>query len=195
LWVYANELAQTVDTDDERSAAVRRLLEHYVHTALAAALMLDPRLEPFTLDAPVPGVTTESPIDRRQALVWMTAEQDALAATIERASRTGMHSQVWLLCTALASFLRHRGHWAKATTVVRTTQSLAWSLTDPRERARFHGLVGFASVKTGLLEEAHLHLQAADQTENLSEDHESHGAHHHGLILPARRCAWSGPQR
>ena len=34
-----------------------------------------------------------------------------------------------------------------------------------------------------------------DQPEDLSEDHERQGAHHHGLILPARRCAWSRHER
>ena len=35
----------------------------------------------------------------------------------------------------------------------------------------------------------------ADQPEDLSDDHESQGAHHHVLILPARRYAWSRLQR
>jgi hypothetical protein len=33
----------------------------------------------------------------------------------------------------------------------------------------------------------------ADQPENLPDDYESQGAHHHGLIVPARRRAWSQP--
>jgi hypothetical protein len=35
----------------------------------------------------------------------------------------------------------------------------------------------------------------SDQAEDLPDDHESQGAHYHGLILPARRCARSGLQR
>jgi hypothetical protein len=31
----------------------------------------------------------------------------------------------------------------------------------------------------------------ADQPEDLPDDHESQGAYHHGLIVPARRRAWS----
>jgi hypothetical protein len=38
-------------------------------------------------------------------------------------------------------------------------------------------------------------LAQADQAEDLSEDHESHDAYHRGLILPARRYAWSRSRR
>jgi hypothetical protein len=32
-----------------------------------------------------------------------------------------------------------------------------------------------------------------NQTENLPEDHESQGVHHHGPILPGSHRAWSQP--
>jgi hypothetical protein len=38
-------------------------------------------------------------------------------------------------------------------------------------------------------------LAQTDQAEDPSEDHESPGAHHHGLIIAARHRAWSQPGR
>ena len=41
---------------DSRPPAVRRLLDHYLHTAFAADRALNPAREPIRLDAPAPGV-------------------------------------------------------------------------------------------------------------------------------------------
>jgi hypothetical protein len=36
-----------VDSDAERAAALRRMLDHYLHTALRAALLLAPNKDPM----------------------------------------------------------------------------------------------------------------------------------------------------
>nr|WP_237102044.1 BTAD domain-containing putative transcriptional regulator [Nonomuraea sp. MG754425] len=42
LHVYATELARTYDSEAERQAALRRALDHYLHTAYAAATLIEP---------------------------------------------------------------------------------------------------------------------------------------------------------
>src|SRR5262249_28319741 len=42
LRAYATELAETHDTDDERRAARQRMMDHYLHTAHTAHLLLQP---------------------------------------------------------------------------------------------------------------------------------------------------------
>src|SRR5690606_2469598 len=53
---YALELADTHDRPAERRAALHRLLDHYLHTAHAAALLLHPQRDPIVLSPPKPGV-------------------------------------------------------------------------------------------------------------------------------------------
>ncbi len=62
LRAYATELAHAQDSEQDRLAARRRVLDHYLHTACRADQVLNPhRDRPFTLAAAAPGVTPETP--------------------------------------------------------------------------------------------------------------------------------------
>src|SRR5207253_2815787 len=52
LRAYATEQTHVHDSEAEREAARRRLLDHYLHTAHAAALLVNPHWEPITLAPP-----------------------------------------------------------------------------------------------------------------------------------------------
>ena len=52
-------LAGDIEHQAEREAALRRLLDHYLHTAHTAAVLLYPRWGPITLAPPQAGVTPE----------------------------------------------------------------------------------------------------------------------------------------
>src|SRR6185503_18544185 len=58
LRAYAGELAHAGD-DDERSAATRRMLDHYLHTGFVADRIIQPARELITLLPPQPGVDPE----------------------------------------------------------------------------------------------------------------------------------------
>jgi hypothetical protein len=60
LRAYADELAQSADSEAERRAATGRMLDHYLHTAHSAALQLHPTRKPVTLSAPQPGADARS---------------------------------------------------------------------------------------------------------------------------------------
>src|SRR5205814_3579695 len=49
LRVYAAELAHTSETAEARRAAIGRLLDHYLHTAHHAALLVSPSRPPVAL--------------------------------------------------------------------------------------------------------------------------------------------------
>src|SRR5215470_13301295 len=78
LRAYATELVHAEDTDVEHSGARRRMLDHYLHSANAANLLLKPRGEPIVLAAPVPGVVAEELADHAAALAWFEAEHAVL---------------------------------------------------------------------------------------------------------------------
>jgi DNA-binding SARP family transcriptional activator len=56
---YASERAHEQDTAEERRDAVLRLLDHYVHAAFTANLLLRPGRDAIVVDPPVPGVVIE----------------------------------------------------------------------------------------------------------------------------------------
>ena len=56
LRAYATELAQADDSDDARDAAVGRVLDHCLHTAHAAARLIEPYFAPVDPAPPRPGV-------------------------------------------------------------------------------------------------------------------------------------------
>ena len=110
LRAYAAEQARTCDDDEARHAGTGRMLDHYLHTADAAALHLNPRRDGVTTGPPQPGVIQEEFADYQQALAWFTAEQPVLLAAITR-TPPGFDAYTWRLASALTTFLDRRGYW------------------------------------------------------------------------------------
>ncbi|MGE5830531.1 MAG: AfsR/SARP family transcriptional regulator [Micromonosporaceae bacterium] len=110
LRVYAADLSRAHDLD--RRAALTRLLDHYVHTAYAAARILDPSGDPIPvpLGRPASGSQPEHLTDRSQALAWLAAEKPVLIAAVTSATSSGHDSHAGQLAWALHAFLEHEGH-------------------------------------------------------------------------------------
>ena len=89
LRAYATEQARDREDDGARRAAVVRLLDHWLHTACAAAALLDPFFAPEPAERPRPGVVLSAPATAEEALRWFTAEHDALLASVSLAARSG----------------------------------------------------------------------------------------------------------
>jgi hypothetical protein len=101
----ATDLTHTVDSDDQRRAATLRTLDHYLHTAHAAAWLLFPYRDPVAPAAAEPGVTPEQLTDKRQASAWLTAEQAVLIAAVDHAAGNGFDGHTWQLACAHGDFL------------------------------------------------------------------------------------------
>src|SRR5690606_32966066 len=86
LRAYATELAHQHDPDDERRAALRRILDHYLHTAGAANQVLHPHQDTVALGAAQPGVTPTELADQAGASAWFTAEHQVLLAAVQTAA-------------------------------------------------------------------------------------------------------------
>ena len=110
LRAYAAEQARACDDDEARHAGIGRVLDHYLHTADAAALYLNPRRDGVTTAPPPAGVTREEVADYQQALAWFTAEHPVLLAAIAR-TPAGFDAYTWRLASALTTFLDRRGYW------------------------------------------------------------------------------------
>ena len=161
LRVYAAELADATDTEAERRAALRRLFDHYLHTAYAAAILIYPARDRLDLDPACPGTTPEEPADDRQAWAWLDAERPALLAVIEHAARLGFDRHAHLLPWTLVTFLDRRGHWHDYIATQTTALAAVRRLDDGPGQARVHRTLGRAHMRLGSYSEVHRHLRAA----------------------------------
>jgi hypothetical protein len=103
-----------------RHAAHSRVLDHYLHTAHAAALLLNPSREPVTLPPARPDVIPEHLADHRQALAWLEAERCVLLSAVTLAAGTGSGTHAWQLPWAMTDFLDWRGYWHDWAAIQRT---------------------------------------------------------------------------
>jgi tetratricopeptide (TPR) repeat protein len=157
LRAYAVRLAGAEPGQDQ---AVHRLLDHYLHTAYAGALVLMPHREPLDVASPLPGVTTRDFTDD-QPLRWFTKERRTLLAVIHRAAELGHHRHCWQLAEACSDFLDRQGHWSDWLTTATTALSSARSLDDRHGQARTHRDLGLAHTRLGHDEDAARHFTDA----------------------------------
>jgi DNA-binding SARP family transcriptional activator len=103
LRLYAAERAREVD-EEERRAATRRLLDHYLHTADQAAWLLYP--EKVRLPLPGSGDRTGTALfsDRTHALEWLDTETPNLVAAVRHAAEHGPRPLAWLLADTLRGY-------------------------------------------------------------------------------------------
>jgi DNA-binding SARP family transcriptional activator len=111
LRAYAAEQALAHDGQAVRDAALRRVFDHYLHTANHAAVQLEQYLAPLPLAAPEPCVTLGRHGSAEELLSWFAAEHTALLAAVQSAADAGMAAHTWQLAWTLTSFLLRRGLW------------------------------------------------------------------------------------
>src|SRR5260370_25959511 len=108
LRAYAPEHA---GTDGDRTQATHRILDHYLHTARAATLLLFPARDLAALPAPHPGAVPEDITDDQHALAWFDTERPALLAAAALAAKARFDAHAWQIPSALAVYLERRGNW------------------------------------------------------------------------------------
>ncbi|HUC26354.1 MAG TPA: tetratricopeptide repeat protein [Streptosporangiaceae bacterium] len=157
LRAYATDQAHAHESQDDREAAMGRVLDHYLHTAAAAARLLGPATEPVVLAPPRPGGAPEQPAEHRQALSWFEEEHQVLLSAISLAAGTGFDTHAWQLPWAMCYFLRLRGHWQDWAATQRTALAAATRLENTAAQALSGRLLAGAYADLGD------HDQARDQ--------------------------------
>jgi tetratricopeptide (TPR) repeat protein len=161
LRAYAADLADTCDADTDRNAALRRMLDHYLHTAHRAWHRSYPHLQrSITLAPPLPGVTPEEPASYSAAWAWFTAEYSVLIAAIQLAAAEG-HTHAWQLPHTLVPFFERQGHWHDFVATHDAALDVAQRYADQQGQAHAHLGIGHAHTRIGRLDEARPHLEQA----------------------------------
>jgi len=161
LRAYAAEQARHTDSDTDRREAIGRMLDHYLHTAAHASLLLDPAKEPVTLAPPRPGAACGQPADRRQAVAWFAAEHQVLLAAVTLAAGAGFDSHAWQLAWAMSPFLQARGHYPEWAVAQRTALAAATRLGDTAAQALSSRLLADACSYLGDHDQAHGHYASS----------------------------------
>ncbi len=154
LRAYAADQERAFGSQDDRDAAIGRVLDHYLHTAARANMLLDPSSDPVDLAPPRPGTAAGRPADFPQAMAWLEAEHQVLFAAVALADSTGFSGHAWRLPWAMASFLRNRGHWQDWAATQRTALGAATRLGDTAGQALSGRLLAMACTYLGDHDEA-----------------------------------------
>jgi DNA-binding SARP family transcriptional activator/Tfp pilus assembly protein PilF len=154
LRAYAIELAHTGEPDQLRHAAEHRMLDHYLHTAHAAALLLASHRDPITLIPARPGVSVEDLADQDSALSWFTAEHPVLLAAVGHAARAGYDSHAWQLAWTMTTFNTRRGLWHQNSVVQHAALDAARRIGDPLGQAHAHNGLGQSYARSGRPDDA-----------------------------------------
>ncbi|WP_143531985.1 AfsR/SARP family transcriptional regulator [Saccharothrix sp. ALI-22-I] len=160
LRAYAADRAEELP-EDQRRQAVRRLFDHYVHTADRVDRVLASGHEPVALVEPDPAVRPEQPVDQAAAWSWYETEHPVLLAVIDRAAETGFEHHAWQLYHLLWTCFERRGRWQEWEEAGRTALLAASDAGDRDGQGRVHHARGWACALLARYEDAHSHLRRA----------------------------------
>ena len=160
---YATELIRAAHTDAERRAALHRMLDHYLHTASAAAALSHAYREPVPLRPPRQGSSPEPLADDEAALAWFKAQHENLRAAIARAADDGFHAHAWQIACTMTAFMSRSGRWHQHewSTTLATALAAARRHGDPGGQARVHWETGLVRIRLGRYDDALSHLSLA----------------------------------
>ncbi|MEU7868432.1 BTAD domain-containing putative transcriptional regulator [Dactylosporangium sp. NPDC049140] len=160
LRAYATELVETHDPDEERAAAVHRLLEHYLGTAQAAALRLDPARDPAPRAARHPAIAVPAP-PREQAQAWFADEHRSVLAAVRLADELGLDEHTWRLAAAMTTFLDWHGQWQELVAIQEAALRALRRLGDRPGQGAASCELGQVYARIGRFDEAHQYLWTA----------------------------------
>ncbi|HET7013443.1 MAG TPA: BTAD domain-containing putative transcriptional regulator [Streptosporangiaceae bacterium] len=163
LRAYASELALSRESEQERHAAMHRVLDYYLHAAHLAALLPHGSRVPIPIAEAQTGVIAEHITDIKAALTWFTAEHRILLAVNALALRLGFDTHAWQIAWALNDFLARSCRWSDHRAVHLNALSAAERSADGYAIGYAHRALGVANTELGHRGEARRHFERALQ--------------------------------
>jgi DNA-binding SARP family transcriptional activator len=106
---YAAEQASREETAEQVSAAIRRCLDHYLHSSHAAQQHFRRWPPALALPEPEIGVTAEAPRTADDAMQWFASEIAVIYRCIVLAGSTGLHNHAWQITWTSRSYFFKSG--------------------------------------------------------------------------------------
>jgi transcriptional regulator with XRE-family HTH domain/tetratricopeptide (TPR) repeat protein len=161
LRVYAREQAEDEETQASRHAALNRVLDHYLHTAYAAARLVSGIPHPPAMAPPGPGVSLEAVTSVEQALAWFEENKQVLIAVVMQADDPVFHGYAVRIAAALATFFDWRGHSQESIDLLPAVLFAAKDSGDHIGLAHIHLWLGRAYLRLHSFADADVHLREA----------------------------------
>ncbi|WP_189851530.1 AfsR/SARP family transcriptional regulator [Streptomyces omiyaensis] len=181
--LYARGLAPRADPE-----GLRRLLDHYLYTGLAADAAAEPGSQPcYALPADVrrPAAIPEFE-SRAAALDWYAAERPALEGAVAASAALGLHDRAWRLALVAwpLMLMRLQDGW---TPLLEAGLVSAEAAGDPDAQSRTRALLGWILHEEGRHREALAHLELAPGLAALAGDpiSEAIAVVNHAAVLDA----------
>jgi tetratricopeptide (TPR) repeat protein len=127
---YAVEEAATRDSETDRHAAVRRVLDHYLHAASVASGFLHPYHTEVARTRPQPGVMLEEIGGPAQAAQWFENERHVLLAMIGQAAESGYAPYAWELPWVAGWYFQDEACWQRLAEAQESALAFASRLGD-----------------------------------------------------------------
>jgi DNA-binding SARP family transcriptional activator/tetratricopeptide (TPR) repeat protein len=182
LRLYAVEQAPR---DRAADACLRRLVDHYLATAVAAERLLNPHRAPVDAGPPAPAGNPEPLPDQAAAIGWLDTEHPCLLAAQELALTRGWYAAVWQLAWALSTFHRRQGRFHDQLAAWQNGLAAARQSGDRGAQTLAHRRLGLACARTGRHTEAIDHLatavRVADDLLSQAHGHQALGSVHERL--------------
>ncbi|MFS8095641.1 tetratricopeptide repeat protein [Lentzea alba] len=154
---YARDLV----TEEEKRAALRRMMDHYLHSAHFADARIHSFRSKVVVDPPVAGVVPEIVQDHEEARHWFTVEIAVLAASCELAAANGLDRHTWQLAWSVRTFLDLIGGWHEALSLLEAGLAASRRLGDDNGSAIMHQLIAHTRHRLGEMPAAEAHLTEA----------------------------------
>ncbi|MEV6584101.1 helix-turn-helix domain-containing protein [Streptomyces sp. NPDC051582] len=176
------------------SDALKRVLDHYIATGLAAVAAAEPGNEdcfPMPADHLPPAAVREFG-DRSAAVAWYAAERDDLTQAVAAAHAAGLHDRTWRIALTLWPLIvwRVRDGWAP---LLETALEAARADTDADRHGepRVLNVLGWVLIEEGRIAEALTHLEAASALASRAGDAAVEA--NVLIVLAMARAALGGP--
>ncbi len=147
---HAHTMATTTSAAADSELATRRLLDYYLHTALAAGRYFatrattDRRPPPASPPAQAPDLSTLG-----QAATWLEAERANLHAAADHAATHGHPRHAIAIPAAMSGFLAARGHWDQSAALHQSALTTARQGEDRPGEADTLSILGELQRETG----------------------------------------------
>jgi DNA-binding SARP family transcriptional activator/tetratricopeptide (TPR) repeat protein len=152
LRVYATERAHAEDSEDDRTAAVERLLRWYLHTADGAAQVVAPHRYQIPLDEAAVGTAAQAGAQRcesgEEALAWYDRERANIVAATRQAAQAGLHDIAWRLPAGLFPVFNRHDNWADIIATHRVAIDSAMLAGSRPGEGWVRNNLGYALVRT-----------------------------------------------
>ncbi|USX49250.1 BTAD domain-containing putative transcriptional regulator [Lentzea sp. HUAS12] len=170
-------------SQDQQVEAQQRMFDHYVHTALKANSLTEPRARWTSMAPPSPGAVVTPIPDVQASKLWIQVEQPVLLGLVREMVAAGADDLTWRLVYTLHLSMLRQGLLAEVEEVELLALAAAQRRDDVFGRQRLHRALGGIYMAKRAFLEAEFHLRSALRCEEEMDNVDGQADVSRGLAL------------